>query len=1674
MTVDGSPTISATVRSIINPTSAQTDCVTTAVADDGTVSSVTLSYTTGGTGIPTSVFTETMAATATTSGSSWTGTGANYAWTVTEPSGKNYVTQATSANYGSGNACGLQFTGGDTTLADTMVATTNGINVAGTSATVLFYLETPTVSTSEGWAFQINSGTGWVTCLSETDSKHGWQGYSYTLTSAQLTSSMQMRFQFTGNSGADTVCVDDITVTATFGTTTVATMYDDGTHGDGAAGDGVYGAYIPAQATGTLVCYHVTATDNTGLVTTDPASSSAYYSYVVGQAASTVQLNEFLANPTTFTATTDYPTQAVGTIINTGSEQSGYTLVDPMFGTTTYLINNAGQVVHSWTSTYQPGRSCYLLPNGDLIRAGSLTNNLVNTGGGEGGIIEERDWNGNLLWSYVCEGTQANGVAYMQHHDFQVLPNGDILALVVELYTDAQALAAGFNPSLLNSSITTGGIEADGLMEIQPSGTTGGTVVWQWNVWDHLVQNYSSSQSNYGSVTSPYLINCNAPVGGGTQIPQFWNHVNSIQYNASLDEIILIARNESEVWVIDHSTTTTQAASHSGGARGHGGDLLYRWGNPQEYGAGTAANEILYQQHDAQWIPAGYPGAGDILVFNNGDNRPGGNYTSIDQFTPASDGNGNYTTPATGSAYGPSADDWTWTATPATSFYNSDIGGVQREPNGDTLINYGNKGEAWEVNTAGQIVWEYQNPCYGSGMLYQGDAIPVDPHSTNGYLTAMFRCERYPLTYAAFSGKTLTPGTTLETYRDAIELHNTGTSAVTLSGMYLTNNLSLPTLWQIPTGTSIVAGGYLVFYADGQTSATTASGRHTSFTLSASGGSIGLFAADGVTPLDTITYGVQAANVSYGRAADGSVWGPMASATLGTANGTLASVLAFSNTTTGTYGGTTALAATLTENGLAVANEPIRFTLNGTSVGTATTNSSGIATLAGVSLARIHAGSYSTALAAAYLGDSVYAASSATGALLVTAAPLTITADSKSKVYGAALPTLTASYSGFVNGDTAAKLTTQPSLSTTATAASHVSGNPYAINANGAVDSDYTISYVAGTLTVTAAPLTITADNKIKVYCAALPTLTASYSGFVNGDTAASLTTLPALSTTATATGPVGAYPITASGAVDPDYTISYVPGTLTVTTDPTVTAILVENGLTERSYVDQLTFQFSKPVSSTSPVPMTLTDFGMAGTLNQSVTLTSGQFQWTTVPGSGNSVLAWSLESFAGGTSSLPDGYYQLRLSSSSITDAYGFSLDGDGDGQPGGDYVANFFVLQGDANGDGVVSNSDMLVVNAALGSLTGDSNWNPNADLNRNGAVTTSDRIIVYNSLGNSITPPASQGTQVAPAVAGSLPAWSFGSSTPASVSNTLPAGSPVSGITFGAGMGAATLAGNAIELNGDVTNQSVNTQIVALPLTLTGGDRTIDTAAGNVTIAGGIGQSGGSFGIIKTGSETLVLSGVNTYSGGTAVYEGTLVVTSANALPDGTSLVIGAGGAFIFDPSQNAASTSAATTAAVAQSLPVVPVSNGQPSDVLETSSIANDKTVAVPTVAVASNMAILPRSGVTVGPHPVLRTDTFAFVMQPSYGPKSPASPASSAGNASATAGAGLSDDHKRLSSTSSPAQAHDMVLQLFGGTPRTQGIKAAAAWNWGNSHSNRDRTASSSAVDAVMAMLQKM
>ncbi len=149
---------------------------------------------------------------------------------------------------------------------------------------------------------------------------------------------------------------------------------------------------------------------------------------------------------------------------------------------------------------------------------------------------------------------------------------------------------------------------------------------------------------------------------------------------------------------------------------------------------------------------------------------------------------------------------------------------------------------------------------------------------------------------------------------------------------------------------------------------------------------------------------------------------------------------------------------------------------------------------------------------------------------------------------------------------------------------------------------------------------------------------------------------------------------------------------------------------------------------------------------------------------------------------------------------------------------------------------------------------------------------------------------------------------------STTNDLAAGTQFDNVTFDAGAGAFTLNGNTVNLAGDVTNNSANKETINLSLVLTG-NRTLNAAAGGLNIAGNIGQTGGSYGITKTGSGTVTLSGVNTYTGGTQVSAGTVVVTSPSALPPGSALTVGAGGAFGSAASAPASTSAGAVTASV---------------------------------------------------------------------------------------------------------------------------------------------------------------
>jgi hypothetical protein len=185
--------------------------------------------------------------------------------------------------------------------------------------------------------------------------------------------------------------------------------------------------------------------------------------------------------------------------------------------------------------------------------------------------------------------------------------------------------------------------------------------VWEWHVWDHLIQDFDTNQANFGVVADhPEWVDINFGRDGRAD----WLHANSIDYNEKFDQILFCAPWVDEIWIIDHSTTTAEAAGHTGGNSGKGGDLLYRWGNPQAYDRGTVADQRFFRQHGAHWIPEGTARWRNILVFNNGSGRPEGNYSTVEEIVPPVDLNGFYTNPPAGVAFGPVTSLWTYTATP--------------------------------------------------------------------------------------------------------------------------------------------------------------------------------------------------------------------------------------------------------------------------------------------------------------------------------------------------------------------------------------------------------------------------------------------------------------------------------------------------------------------------------------------------------------------------------------------------------------------------------------------------------------------------------------------------------------------------------------------------------------------------------------------------------------------------------------------------------------------------------------------------------------------------------------------------------------------------------------------------------------------------------------------------
>ena len=441
--------------------------------------------------------------------------------------------------------------------------------------------------------------------------------------------------------------------------------------------------------------------------------------------------------------------RTVGLLVNEPNSMDGYTLLAGASNNDVHLIDHLGRVAHSWQLEN-------LISHAKLLDNGNL---LAQLGTGEVGSIAEVDPNSNIVWQY----THLDPL----HHDFLKMPNGNMLLLMKGVKTREEAIALGVNPDIVPSE----GMQHDYLIEMRPTGSEGGEIVWEWSALDYMVQDFDPDKSNYGDPSEhPELIDANfsaARYWSNANILA-WTHINAIDYNPELDQIALSPRHYSELWIIDHSATTEEAPTLKGGNSGKGGALLYRWGNPRAYRHGTTADQRLFRQHHTHWIAPELPGAGNILMFNNGYELGAyfPEHSSIEEIVPPVDGYGYRR--EQGEAYPPAEPVWSYTAETPTDFYSRVISGVQRLPNGNTLICEGMSGNVFQVTPDGKVVWQYVYPMDGDAPLKQGEEasllLRLPPGGDVVLRNALYRAYWYAPDHPGLRKYDLTPGDTIELY----------------------------------------------------------------------------------------------------------------------------------------------------------------------------------------------------------------------------------------------------------------------------------------------------------------------------------------------------------------------------------------------------------------------------------------------------------------------------------------------------------------------------------------------------------------------------------------------------------------------------------------------------------------------------------------------------------------------------------------------------------------------------------------------------------------------------------------------------------------------------------------------------------------------------------------------
>ena len=399
--------------------------------------------------------------------------------------------------------------------------------------------------------------------------------------------------------------------------------------------------------------------------------------------------------------------QTVGNTIYLEEANSKYFILNPISGRETYLLDNCGYIYKEWKSDYSPGLTAHVGSNGDLYRSGKILSDDFAFGG-VGGIIEKYSWSGELIWTFELHSDK-----HHLHHDFEVLGTGNLLVIAWEFISNEKLSTLG--------RITTDdsvGLYSEVVYEIDPNNNF--NITWEWHAIDHTVQELYPELQNFGSIANnPERLNINLNNQDHSK-SEDWLHINSIDYNSELDQILLSCNSLDEIIIVDHSTTISESSSSDGGNSMQGGDILYRWGNPQNYTRDSSHIRSLSKQHDAEWVIQNEQQLNSIILFNNVlRTTQGKNYSTIYEIQLSKKGTYNYhylgneTLQANDIVY-------TYNEDATEDFYSKRMSGVTRMDNGNVVICESDNGRIFELNENNEIIWEYINPV-SFNILEQGE-----------------------------------------------------------------------------------------------------------------------------------------------------------------------------------------------------------------------------------------------------------------------------------------------------------------------------------------------------------------------------------------------------------------------------------------------------------------------------------------------------------------------------------------------------------------------------------------------------------------------------------------------------------------------------------------------------------------------------------------------------------------------------------------------------------------------------------------------------------------------------------------------------------------------------------------------------------------------------------------